>query len=114
MISDMQKKEHDRQHILLVLTDASPNDSAPLALKPGEKRPGNYEGLIPVENAREAVEELRKSGIKTAAVFHGSTAHLENAYRIYGKEYIRIRSLAQLAGGIIDLMQSVLRENVPE
>lgn len=114
MISDIQKKDHDRQHILLVLTDASPNDSVPLALKPGEKRPGNYEGLIPVENAREAVNELRKSGIKTAAVFHGSTAHLENAYRIYGKEYIRIRSLAQLAGGIIDLMQSVLRENVPE
>ena len=113
-ISEETSKNGDERHILIILTDASPNDSTPLAPRENDKRPQNYEGLPPVEDARNAVKELNAAGIKTAAIFHGSTAHLENVYRIFGKEYIRIRSLIQLSGGVIDLMQSLLSEEAPE
>ena len=91
--------------LLLVLTDASPNDTV------RESAFGkNYEGNAAVEAAADAVKKLRADGIRTAAVFHGSTSHLENLYRIYGKEYIRVQSLQQFSGSVVDLMQMALSE----
>ena len=110
MIRDELIRNGSEKHILLMLTDASPNDSTPLAPAGARTGPQNYEGLPPVESAERAVKALKAEHIHTAAVFHGSTIHLENVYRIYGKEYIRIRSLAQLASGFLDLMQSALQE----
>ena len=110
LIQDELAKNGSERHILLILTDASPNDSTPLAPWSERSKAQNYEGLLPVEAAETAVKELKSEHIHTAAVFHGSTIHLENVYRIYGKEYIRIRSIAQLAAGFIDLMQSALQE----
>lgn len=110
LIDEDIHKNGRQRHILLVLTDASPNDSAPLAPMEGGHKSRNYEGLPPVEDARLAVNALRERGIATAAVFHGSSIHLENLYQIYGKEYVRIRSLAQLAMGLISLLQMVLME----
>ncbi len=95
----------DRLRVMLVLTDASPNDSAPLSLS-GR----SYEGDRAVTEAADAVKDLRTRGIQTAAVFHGATAHLESVHRIYGKEYVRIRALQQLSGGVADLLQMVLME----
>ncbi len=110
MIGEERKKNSGERHILLVLTDASPNDSTPLYPCGARTKTQNYEGLIPTEAAQAAVKELKSRQIHTAAVFHGATIHLENVYRIYGKEYIRIRSIAQLAAGFIDLMQPSLQE----
>ena len=92
--------------LLLVLTDASPNDAVQ------ESAFGkNYEGNAAVEAAADAVKKLRADGIRTAAVFHGSTSHLENLYRIYGKEYIRVQSLQQFSGSVVDLMRMALSED---
>ena len=91
--------------VLLVLTDASPNDSASLSLT-GKV----YEGDPAVLEAADAVKDLRDRGILTAAVFHGAAAHSENVHRIYGKEHVRIRSLMQLSGSAADLLQMVLME----
>lgn len=110
MIGEELIKNSGEKHILLVLTDASPNDSTPLGPSGTRTKAQNYEGIIPTEAAEAAVKELKSRQIHTAAVFHGATIHLENVYRIYGKEYIRIRSIAQLASGFIDLMQSSLQE----
>ena len=92
--------------LLLVLTDASPNDTVR-----GSAFGKNYEGKAAVEDAADAVKKLRADGIRTAAVFHGSTSHLENLYRIYGKEYIRVQSLQQFSGSVVDLMRMALSED---
>ena len=91
--------------LLLVLTDASPNDTVR-----GSAFGKNYEGNAAVEDAADAVKKLRADGIRTAAVFHGSTSHLENLYRIYGKEYIRVQSLQQFSGSVVELMRMALSE----
>ncbi len=102
--------KEDRQHpedlrLLLILTDANPNDSVA-----GSAFGKNYDGAAAVDDAASAVKALRRDRIRTAAVFHGSTSHLENVYRIFGKEYVRVLSFRQFADSVIDLLQKVLQE----
>lgn len=98
-----------KQRILLVLTDASPNDSTPFAAA-GTLIPREYEGADAVKAAEDAVRALRAEGLRVGAVFHGSTAHLESAHQIYGHAYVRIQKAAQLAQGVSDLLLMLLRE----
>ncbi len=100
---------HGKQRLLLVLTDASPNDSTPLAAQ-GMRLAREYEGVAAVRAAEEAVRALRSDGIRVGAVFHGSTAHLANVNQIYGHAYVRIQKAAQLAQGVSDLLLMLLRE----
>lgn len=98
-----------RTRILLVLTDASPNDSTPLAAS-GLMLPKEYEGTPAVKAAEDAVKALRARGVKVGAVFHGNSSHLENVHQIYGHAYVRIRKASGLAQGVSDLLLMLLRE----
>lgn len=98
-----------RRRILLLLTDAAPNDSTPLAGE-GLLLPREYEGAAAVGAAEEAVRELRDRGVRVGAVFHGNSSHLENVHQIYGHAYVRIRKASQLAQGVSDLLLLLLRE----
>ena len=101
-----------QSHILLILTDASPNDSMPIAT--GGLRGGReYEGELSVREARKAVDRLREDGIRTSAIFLGASAHMDNVHQIFGKEYVRIQSIAQLADGVSELIAMMLRESPP-
>jgi nitric oxide reductase activation protein len=113
MISE-QDPERRWSHLLLILTDASPNDSMPLAV-PGARFNGReYEGALSVREAQKAVKELRADGIRTSAVFLGAGAHLDNVHQIFGKEYVRISKIAQLSDGVSSLIEMVLRESPPD
>lgn len=98
-----------KQRIVLVLTDASPNDSTPFAATDA-LIPREYEGAEAVKAAEDAVRSLRADGLRVGAVFHGSTAHLENVHQIYGHAYVRIQKATQLAQGVSDLLLMLLRE----
>ena len=98
------------QRILLVLTDASPNDSTPLA-GTDTLLPREYEGAAAVKAAENAVRALRTDGVCVGAVFHGNTTHLENVHQIYGHAYVRIQKASQLAQGVSDLLLMLLRES---
>ena len=99
-------------HILLILTDASPNDSMPIA-SGGRFGGREYEGELSVREARKAVAALREDEIRTSAIFLGASAHLDNVHQIFGKEYVRISSIAQLADGVSELIAMMLREAPP-
>ena len=98
-----------KRRLLLVLTDASPNDSAPLAAQ-GLRLPREYEGAAAVKAAEDAVRLLRNGGIRVGAVFHGNTSHLDDLHQIYGHACVRIRKASQLAQGVSDLLLMLLRE----
>ena len=102
-----------QSHILLILTDASPNDSMPIA-SGGRLGGKEYEGELSVREARKAVSALREDGIRTSAIFLGSSAHLDNVHQIFGKEYVRIQTIAQLADGVSELIAMMLRESPPD
>ena len=110
LLEDEKRQGSGGRRILLVLTDASPNDSVPLASKSGSLFSREYEGDAAVREAAAAVRLLRSHSIHCGAVFYGSSSHLDNVHQIYGQQYVRIRSLNQLADGVSQLLQMNLRE----
>ncbi len=98
-----------RRRLLLIMTDASPNDSTPIAAT-GRWLPKEYEGAAAVKLTENAVRSLRARGIRVGAVFHGNSIHLEDLNQIYGHAYVRIRKATQLSQGVSDLLLLLLRE----
>lgn len=99
----------DRRRLLLIMTDASPNDSTPIAAT-GRWLPKEYEGAAAVKLTENAVRSLRARGIRVGAVFHGNSIHMEDLNQIYGHAYVRIRKATQLSQGVSDLLLLLLRE----
>ena len=96
--------------ILMVLTDASPNDSTPLPPSEGRGFSRSYEGDTPVRLAREAVKKLASDGIHTGALFYGASSHLDQVHQIYGNEYVRVKTLSQLPDAVCELLRRSLSQ----
>ena len=86
-----------RKHILIVLTDASPDDSTRFTAC--EKAPLGcaYEGRVAIDDTADAIQELRSQGILVYGLFLGRTENLENLKRMYGKDQVRIHDISELA-----------------
>ena len=97
------------KRILLVLTDGNPNDSTPY-YDPDTFRNREYEGAIGIRDTQETVQELKEKGITVGAVFCGLPVALENIEQIYGKNYVHIRKMNQLATAVGDLLLKLVEE----
>lgn len=89
--------------LVILLTDANPNDSVPLS-RPG-KLPRPYEERLGVEDAAEEVARLRRLGCRVGAVFFGSAANFPNAGKIYGTHMVRIRQMGEFAAAAAELIR---------
>ena len=97
------------RHLLILLTDASPNDSRRVPPSP-ENPPGrDYGGQAGVDDAAAEVRALRRKGVRVSAVFMGENASIPAAERIYGKDLARIRGMDQLARAAGRLIQNEIR-----
>lgn len=98
------------RHLVLLLTDASPNDSH--RIPPGGAYPlgRDYAGRPAVEDAAREVRALRQSQVRVAAVFTGEDCTAGDAGEIYGRSCARIRSMDQLAGAAGRLIRSEIQE----
>ena len=107
---ELLRANNGRKHILIVLTDASPDDSERIAA--GGKYPIGtaYEGAAAVEDAAEAVSEIRKNGILIYGLFLGRTDNIENLHRIYGKDQVRIHDISQFAKACGELFVKAVNE----
>ncbi len=107
--NSLYRADEGNKRMLLVLTDANPNDSTPLMTEDGILN-REYEGACAVKDTADAVKELREQGIMVGAVFFGNPAHLGNVQQIYGNEYVQIRRNEQLAQGVGDLLLKMLSD----
>ena len=89
--------------IVIVLTDANPNDSAALS-RPG-KLPVPYEERAGVEDTAAEVFRLRRAGCRVGAVFFGSAGNFPNAGKIYGNHVVRIREMEEFAAAAAELIR---------
>ncbi|MFR0883457.1 MAG: hypothetical protein ACLSH5_09435 [Christensenellales bacterium] len=100
----MESSETDR-HLLIVLTDASPNDDRKLPPDPSSGRiiSLDYSGKAGVENTAEEVRALRKKDIQVMAILNGRDDDTKAARSIYGNDFIRIENIkvSAAAGGLI-------------
>ena len=99
----------EEKHLLLVLTDASPNDSH--KIPPSGRFPlsRDYDGPAAVQDTAAQVRSLRQQGVRVAAVFMGENSSIPAAERIYGKNLARIRGMDQLARAAGQLIQHEIR-----
>ncbi len=108
IMADERSKGMFQTRILLVLTDASPNDSTQMPPKEGGRLFREYEGDEPVRDARCAVNALTAGGVHTGALFYGATSHLEQVHQIYGQQYVRVKTLSQLPDAVSELLRRIL------
>ena len=109
-MGELMKSAPADRHLLILLTDASPDDSHKIL--PSGKVPlsRNYDGQAGVDDTAAEVRALRQRGIRTAAVFMGETAAVPAANAIYGRDLARIRRMDQLAAAAGRLIQDEIRE----
>lgn len=102
--------EPEHRRLLLLLTDASPNDSR--RIPPSSTYPFGceYADAPAVEDAAQEVRALRRRGIHVGAVFMGPSLNAPAADIIYGRSLARIRSMDQLAAAAGTLIQDAIRE----
>ena len=86
------------RRLLLVLTDAAPLDTHKPACT----------DEVAVDDAADAVREVRSAGVAVAAVYTGSDALVRNARRIYGGAFARIRRTERMADAAAALMADAL------
>lgn len=105
----LQTAPADR-HLLILLTDASPDDSH--KIPPTGKIPlsREYDGQAGIDDTAEEVRALRQKGIRVAAVFMGENASVPAAKKIYGRSMVRIQRMDQLAAAAGRLIQEEIRE----
>lgn len=101
---------NDRKHILIVLTDASPDDSTRLSAC--EKYPfgAAYEGRPAVDDAADAIAEMRTKGILVYGLFLGRTENLGNLSLMYGHHQVWIHDIAQLARAAGEIFTKAVEE----
>lgn len=100
----------DRKHILIVLTDASPDDSTRLSAC--EKYPFGvaYEGRPAIEDTADAIAEMRAQGILVYGLFLGRTESLGNLSLLYGHHQVRIHDIGQLARAAGEIFTKAVEE----
>ena len=98
------------RRLVLLLTDASPNDSH--RIPPGGAYPfgHDYADRAGVEDAAREVRALRQKNVRVAAVFTGEDRSAGDAAEIYGRSCARIRSMDQLAGAAGALIRGEIGE----
>ena len=109
-MGELMRSAPEDKHLLILLTDASPDDSHKIL--PSGKVPlsRDYDGQIGVDDTAAEVRTLRQQGIRVAAVFMGENSSIPAANAIYGRDMARIRRMDQLAAAAGRLIQDEIRE----
>lgn len=100
----------DRKHILIVLTDASPDDSTRLSSCAKYPFGSAYEGRPAVDDAADAITEMRAQGILVYGLFLGRTENLGNLSLMYGHHQVRIHDISQLARAAGEIFTKAVEE----
>ena len=96
--------------LLLVLSDASPNDDQPIPL-PGLPVGGHgYTGERGIADTAAEAARLRLQGVTPVCIFTGTDREVPAARRIYGAAMTRIPSVGWFADAVTKLLQSQLRK----
>ena len=106
----MEAGEGREKHLLLVLTDASPDDSHRILPSGSIPLSREYDGQAGIDDTAAQVRALRQKGVRVAAIFMGESSSVPAARTIYGRDMVRIRRMDQLAQAAGTLIQEQIRQ----
>lgn len=102
----MARQSFDNK-ILIILSDAKPNDVVKLGEQGQEKVP--YEGQAGITDTAQEVRRAIAEGISVICVFTGEDEDIPAAKLIYDRDFARIQSVSMLADTVGKLLQNKLR-----
>ncbi|MGN0709035.1 MAG: hypothetical protein ACI4LM_02185, partial [Anaerovoracaceae bacterium] len=105
-VRKMIDTENYRYNLLLVLTDACPNDDAAVPYSGEGFQARQYTGKDAVKDTAAEVRRIREDSITTDAIVFSEDGMITSAKEIYGSGYVRIRKLDELAGAAGRYIQS--------
>ena len=107
LASSWMKKSNAEHRILIVLSDCKPND--PLVFDAGDGRLKPYDLDAAIRDTAAEVHAARLAGINVMCVFTGNDDDVPAARRIYGQDFVRIRSLDRFAERVGRLIETGIR-----
>ena len=96
------------KHLLIVFTDASPNDSFRIRSSKEYPLGSEYGEAAGIKDTAEAVRLLRKQSVCVSAVLIGNTEENRHAHYIYGNAFVRVQHMDELARACGILIQKEL------
>lgn len=108
----LMERSDQSQKILLVLTDASPQDDRNVG-EGAFYRDKEYTDLTAVQDTIREVRRLRHHGVRVIGIFMGSTRAGETAVQIFGRELVKIRNIGEFAEAVGRVLQEEINTGKP-
>ena len=102
---DMEKCDHK---MLIVLSDVKPNDV--IKIRTGDDtEPVSYEKEAGIRDTAFEVRRARAEGISVVCIFTGDDKDLPSAAKVYGSDFVRIKSIDMLADTVGKLIKNQIK-----
>lgn len=105
----LMEKSQKEKKLLLVLTDASPQDDQEIGEGVFYKN-NEYMDEIAVLDTEKEVHALRQKGIEVIGIFTGGSREMETAQRIFGRDWIKIQDMNQFSEAVGKILRQKLYE----
>ena len=106
----LMRKAVSQNRLLLILSDASPNDDQRIPVGALPLGGYSYSGKRGVDDTAQETGILRRRGIRPVCIFTGSDRELPDARKIYGQAMERIPSIGWFADAVSRLLCRQLRQ----
>ena len=103
----MQKSKRAKR-ILIVLTDASPEDDQNLG-EGAFYKSREYTDEMAVEDTAKEVQALKRKDIEVIGIFMGSERSTETARKIFGRDFVKIQDINSFADTVGRVLQEKIR-----
>lgn len=103
----MMANSEKSKKILLVLTDASPQDDQDSGEGAFYKNK-EYTDLLAIQDTAKEVQVLRQQGIQVVGIFMGSTCAGEVAGKIFGHNLVKIRNISEFSEAVGRVLQEIM------
>ena len=100
-----QMRENTATHrVVIWLTDVKPNDIMEVSQKST-----NYSGDIAIEDMTELVHRAKLENIYVLCAFTGDDADIPNVQKIFGRSFVKVKSLDNFASLVGSMIQAEIR-----
>ena len=106
----LMRRAQSQNRLLLILSDASPNDDQRIPIGALPLGGYSYSGKRGVDDTAAEAGQLRRQGIRPVCIFTGSDGELPAARKIYGQAMERIPSVGWFADAVSRLLCRQLRQ----
>lgn len=104
------KSEYDKR-LLIMLTDASPNDEF-CAAEGSHFKNREYVDTVGIQDTAHEVHALKCQGVRVLGIFMGIDQDVKAAKEIFGKDFVRIKDISQFADAVGNILQTIIETEI--